>query len=312
MFMNKINFFINIKNIYFNLDKIDILSNNVIFVTGLSGSGKTTFAKKLSKEYEATLFELDNLGGFFGEYKESEELIHSLTAEFLNINYELREIIRQEKYVDLKIKNFDKYIYWTNKYIEFLLKYAKEQKRIFVFEGTQIFKCISAEKISNNPLIIIGTSSFISMLRRIKRHYKIDKARNKPNFFKKHLWKLLNDSKRLHFKDFKELNRFLAFYRNSCHQIATGEIAVAGDGNTENQSYYLYKGLEYWSLSPHHVTTGGRAFMFDVSYNGHSNYNRVISTGAVAPVINLTTDYVKNMIGTGIMTDPYRASDVTP
>jgi len=215
--MNKINFFINSKNICFNLDKIDILSNNVIFVTGLSGSGKTTFARKISKEYKATLFELDNLGGFFGEYKESEELIHSLTDKFLNINYELKEIIRQEKYVDLKIKNFDKYRYWTNKYIEFLLEYAKKQERIFVFEGTQIFKCISAEKISSNPLIIIGTSSFISLLRRIKRHYKIDKARNKPNFFKKHLWKLLNDSKRLHFKDFKELNRFLAFYRNSCH-----------------------------------------------------------------------------------------------
>lgn len=214
--MKKINFFINIKNICFNLDKIDTLSNNVIFVTGLSGSGKTTFAKKLAKEYKAILFELDNLGGFFGEYKESKELIHSLTDKFLNINHELREIIRQEKYVDLKIKNFDKYCYWTNKYVEFLLKYANDQKEIFVFEGTQIFKCISAEKIGDNPLIIIGTSSFISMLRRIKRHYKIDKARNKPNFFKKHLWKLLNDSKRLHFKDFKELNSFLIFYRNSC------------------------------------------------------------------------------------------------
>ena len=101
--------------------------------------------------------------------------------------------------------------------MKFLLEYAKNQDKLFVFEGTQIFQCISAEKISNKPFIIIGTSSFISLLRRIKRHYKIDKARNKPNFFKKHLWKLLNDSKRLHFKDFKELNRFLAFYRNSCH-----------------------------------------------------------------------------------------------
>lgn len=215
--MKRINFFINIKNICFNLDKIDISRNNIIYVTGLSGSGKTTFAKELSKKYKATLFELDNLGGFFNEYKESEELIHRLTNEFLNINSELKEIIRQEKYVDLKIKNFDKYSYWTNKYVEFLLEYAKKQNELFIFEGTQIFKCIGAEKISNNPLIIIGTSSFISMLRRIKRHYRIDKAKNKPNFFKKHLWKLLNDSKRLHFKDFKELNRFLTFYRKCCH-----------------------------------------------------------------------------------------------
>lgn len=43
--MKKINFFINVKNICFNLDKIDILNNNVIFVTSLSGSGKTTLAE---------------------------------------------------------------------------------------------------------------------------------------------------------------------------------------------------------------------------------------------------------------------------
>lgn len=211
--LNRINFFINSKNICFNIDKIDISNNNIIYVTGLSGSGKTTFAKKLSKEYKATLFELDHLGGFFGEYKQSKELIHSLTNKFLEINSELKEIIRKGKYIDLKIKHFAKYSYWTNKYVDFLLEYAKKKNELFIFEGTQIFKCISAKKISDSPIIIIGTSSFISMFRRLKRHYRVDKVRNKTDFFKKHLWKLLNDSKRLHFKDFKELNRFLFYYK---------------------------------------------------------------------------------------------------
>lgn len=202
----------NTKNICFNLEKINISQNNIIYITGLSGSGKTTFAKQLSKEYQATLFELDNLGGFFGKYKESQELIYDLTHNFLNMNPELKEIIRHGKYVELKIKNFKRYSYWTNQYIEFLSSYAKKQNELFIFEGTQIFKCLSAQKISNKPLIIIGTSSFTSILRRLKRHYRIDKEKHKPNFFKKHIWKLLNDSKRLHFQDFKELNQFLASY----------------------------------------------------------------------------------------------------
>lgn len=207
--VKKINFFINSHNKYFNLNKLGVTSN-LIYVTGLSGSGKTTLAKELSKKYNAILFELDNLGGFFGEYKKSNELIHILTEKFLNLNLELKDIIKKEKYVDLKINNFNKYKYWTNKYIDYLIEYTKNKNDIFIFEGTQIFKCRKVENITEEPLIVIGTSSFASMLRRLKRHYRIDKEKNKPNFFKKHFWKLLNDSKRLHFKDFKELNNFLS------------------------------------------------------------------------------------------------------
>lgn len=214
--MKKINFFINSYNKCFNLNKVGVTSN-LIYVTGLSGSGKTTLAEELSEKYNARLFELDNLGGFFGKYKESKELIHNLTEKFLNLNLELKDIIKKEKYIDLKINCFKKYTYWTNKYIDYLIEYTKNKDEIFIFEGTQIFKCRKVENIKDDPLIVVGTSSFVSMLRRIKRQYKIDKEKNKPNFFKKHFWKLLNDSKRLHFKDFKELNKFLSSYKNCCH-----------------------------------------------------------------------------------------------
>ncbi len=86
-----------------------------MYITGLSGSGKTTLAQELSKKYNAILFELDNLGGFFGKYKDSKELIHILTEKFLNLNLELKDIIKKEKYTDLKINYFNKYTYWTNK-----------------------------------------------------------------------------------------------------------------------------------------------------------------------------------------------------
>lgn len=40
-------------------------------------------------------------------------MIHILTEKFLNL--ELKDIIKKEKYTDLKINYFNKYTYWTNK-----------------------------------------------------------------------------------------------------------------------------------------------------------------------------------------------------
>lgn len=62
--MNKISAIFNKNNFEFNLEKLD-MKNNIIYITGLSGSGKTSTAKLLAKEYNAILFELDNLGQFF-------------------------------------------------------------------------------------------------------------------------------------------------------------------------------------------------------------------------------------------------------
>lgn len=206
--MSRISFIFNRKNLIYNIDKVNS-DNNIIYVTGLSGSGKTTLSKKLSNEYHAMLFELDNLGGFFWEYKNSQNIIHALTDKFLNENIELKNIIEKGKYVTLKMNNFNEYSRWTNKYISYLEEYAHNQNQIFIFEGTQLFKCISPLHFKDKPFIIVRTSSLNSLIRRLNRHYKIDKENNKPNFFKKHLWKLLNDSKHLHFKDYKCLNTFI-------------------------------------------------------------------------------------------------------
>lgn len=209
--MKKVSFVLNKKNLEYNLDKYAD-NNNILYITGLSGSGKTTIAKKLAKKYNATLFELDNLGGYFGEYKEDTSKIHTLTKEFLDKNVELKEIIKKGKYVDLKIRHFEQYAMWTNKYISFLEEYVKRNNNLYVFEGTQIFKCVDFNHYLNKPLIIVRTSSITSLIRRIKRQHRIDIEKNKSNFYKKHFWKLLNDSKRLHLKDTFYLNKFIKLY----------------------------------------------------------------------------------------------------
>lgn len=210
--MNKVSFIFSKKSLEYNVDKYN-LNNNILYVTGLSGSGKTFLSKELSRKYNAILMELDNLGGFYGEYKFSDSIIHQLTKQFLDENSKLDSIIKKSKFIELKIKNFQEYSKWINKYTTFLENYAHSKEQYFIFEGTQIFKCLKPKYFSNKPLIIVRTSALISLIRRIKRQKNLDKIKGKNKFYRKHLLKLLNDSKRLHFKDVIILNKFLNQYK---------------------------------------------------------------------------------------------------
>ncbi len=94
--------------------------------------------------------------------------------------------------------------------------------------------------------------------------------------------------------------------------ITADEITTSGgrynqpNGSTNNYKYYLYKGSWYWSLSPNTYTSD--AYVFGVNSGGSLNYNYVTYTGGVAPVINLSAEYVNTLIGEGTMELPYRAA----
>ncbi|HBA37742.1 MAG TPA: hypothetical protein DCY94_03380 [Firmicutes bacterium] len=94
--------------------------------------------------------------------------------------------------------------------------------------------------------------------------------------------------------------------------ITADEIVTAGSGKvyTANQHYYLYKSSSYyyWSLSPSH--SGSSASVFLVYTNGKLNNPSVYNTGAIAPVINISLEYAKTMIGEGSMTRPYQIPGV--
>ncbi len=94
--------------------------------------------------------------------------------------------------------------------------------------------------------------------------------------------------------------------------ITADEILAAGSGKyyaTATSSGYLYKGSWYWSLSPYYIN-GSIAVVFNSSgrIGGMAVYE---VTGAVAPVINLKSDYVQTMIGDGTINNPYRDSNDT-
>ncbi len=95
--------------------------------------------------------------------------------------------------------------------------------------------------------------------------------------------------------------------------ITTDETIISGrgiqlandDGNTK---YYIFKGSEFWTLSPSSFSNEANAYVSVLNNKGIPTSLSVNQLYNIAPVINLSPEYVNTMIGTGTMTDPYRAA----
>ncbi len=94
--------------------------------------------------------------------------------------------------------------------------------------------------------------------------------------------------------------------------ITADEIIAAGAGNDEEfgvKGYYLRKNNSYWTMTPK-SSTGTSAWLYYV-FSGGPLYDAIVANNhAVAPVINLSAEYVKTFIGDGSDTNPFRAPDV--
>ena len=85
--------------------------------------------------------------------------------------------------------------------------------------------------------------------------------------------------------------------------ITADEVAFAGGvyGKT-NESYYLYTGQAYWTMSPYYFS-GSDASVFRVDSDGWLYSNGVNNTRGVRPVINISRDVT--ITGSGTISNPY-------
>ncbi len=68
----------------------------------------------------------------------------------------------------------------------------------------------------DKSIIIICESSLKSLSRRLNRQLTTKEKLHPLSIGRKHIKKLLNDSKRLHYKDVKKLNYFISILQESC------------------------------------------------------------------------------------------------
>lgn len=165
-------------NLYINFDKFKDGKTNICFVTGLSGSGKSTEAERLAKEYNAEWIELDifeHCKSFTDDQiKEAGQVFYDYLSSHKDIWNKLKNNELHGKDLNTEISKFINYC------INWCLRH-KENK--WIIEGVQIFSFIEPKEIKNYPIVFIRASMVKSILQRWKRN----------GDGKIHLWKELKN-----------------------------------------------------------------------------------------------------------------------
>lgn len=180
------NYVISGKDIYYNKDKFDSGEINLCFITGLSGSGKSTMAHK-SEDVVTEVYELDdvveNWNFTDSNLKDYGDLIYSF---FNGIGKGFRYRSKDDWWNDKTWDNKDPLTNGyeamiTKAFVKYAISYSQSHKdKRFIVEGIYIYSYIEPKQIDAYAVYIKGTSMLISKLRAAKRDSK-DAGDNKVN-----------------------------------------------------------------------------------------------------------------------------------
>lgn len=167
----------NVEDIYYNKDKFDSREINLCFITGLSGSGKSTMGYKLmDDDKKVETYELDDVIANWDfsddNLKQYGDLIYSF---FKGIGKKYRYTSKEDWLNDTEWDNRDEYkdgyeISAITDFVDYAIKYAKaHQNKKLVLEGVWIYHFIDPNKIKDYAVYIKGTSMMTSKYRAAKR-----------------------------------------------------------------------------------------------------------------------------------------------
>lgn len=204
-------------DIYHNIDLWESGKSNLLWITGLSGSGKSTISEEIVNTENAIHIELDNLQRAKMNNWDitKNEVIDSYISSVGGLDGIFTYCNSKEdiKWKDI-VSNKDCYKEF-NKFFDYAIEYAKSNRtKKFVIEGVQIAMCSTnsmIEKISKYPVILKMNGPFKTEFRREKRlvQYGIDKEDN----FKDIFMHVINNNKQwiknnFYIDNYKELKYF--------------------------------------------------------------------------------------------------------
>lgn len=150
-------------NLEFNLENFN-QNNNILFITGLGGSGKSTIISEYATKYNAQPLEYDAVTSALikGLENLNKNKIHPIILEYL-------EKENPRKLNGFSDPNFNKECV---KFLNWFEANYSNDGNLYVLEGMQIFLCFNPERFKDKPIVIMGTSVVKSMFRSVSRTYK--------------------------------------------------------------------------------------------------------------------------------------------
>lgn len=193
------------KDYSYNIDNYG-KTYNLLFVTGLVGSGKSTIAKKMAKEKEITILSQDWLS--WSEVYTNDKVAMEVLNEFYKICPRARELadnnLWHKDFLSKKEKNKIRV-----EYNKFLIDYTlKNHNKLYIIEGIDIYRVIDSDEITSRGIIVKGTSVLKCFIRRYKRDKTDENQKNLINKIK-YLIMVIKQSKKFYFRDRKKLNSLI-------------------------------------------------------------------------------------------------------
>lgn len=212
-------YLINDKDIYYNKDKFDSGEINLCFITGHSGSGKSTMGRNMQSD-NIEHYELDDLQCIKDHFtmqnlKEYGDLIYSYFNGQGKRFYVTYQDLKDNntpgsEYEDILFKDF----------VHYAMKYAKSHKnKKYVIEGVWLYcddengnPWFTPEEFKDYAFYIKGTSVIISKHRAALRDAKEDSKGNKINTIKMYLNDMIRKNWKWYLVDEKALNKFRKYF----------------------------------------------------------------------------------------------------
>lgn len=204
---------INEDDIYYNKNKFDSGEINLCFITGLSGSGKSTMGKDM-QSHGIEHYDMDDLQVIadhftLNDLKKYGDLIYSyFTGEGKKFYITYKELkdnqVPESEYEDKLYPGF----------VHYAMKYAKVHKdKKFVLEGVWLYnkKWFTPEEFKDYAFYIKGTSMIISHIRAAKRDSKDAGSKFKQGFAfiscmtKNWKWSIIDEG---------QVNKFRKYFEN--------------------------------------------------------------------------------------------------
>lgn len=164
----RVQLFRSIPNSYHNMNVWNQNTVPLLYVTGLSGSGKTTICAELANQYGCPYISLDALRFYDSASIESRRAVD----EFLCIHPNIATAVKtQWPRQGFLLSNERDYAKYTQLFVQFLHDRAMREQKRYIVEGIQLFVRLPKETLLNQPKIILGTGGLECFYRATKRTY---------------------------------------------------------------------------------------------------------------------------------------------